>query len=186
MVITPSLPTLIKASASTAPTVGSLLPAIVATCMISFLFFSLIEVAILPIAATTASAAFWTPRDSDIGSAPPAIIFRPSRKMASAKTVAVVVPSPAILLVLDAASLTSCAPRFSWGSSRLISSATVTPSLVILAAPQPLSKTAFRPRGPSVVITALASLLTPTANGCRASSSYTISFATVDSSCRGL
>ena len=105
--------------------------------------------------------------------------------MASASTVAVVVPSPAILLVFEAASLTSW-PRFSWGSSRLISSATVTPSLVTLGAPQPLSRTAFRPRGPRVVTTARANLLTPAASGCRASSSYTICFATVESSCCGL
>ena len=40
-VITPFLPTLTKASASTAPIVGSLLPAMVATWAISFLSFSL-------------------------------------------------------------------------------------------------------------------------------------------------
>src|SRR5208282_1206337 len=106
--------------------------------------------------------------------------------MASASTVAVVVPSPAILLVFEAASFTSCAPRFSWGSSSVISSATVTPSLVTLGAPQPLSRTALRPRGPRVVTTARANLLTPAASGCRASSSYTICFATVESSCCGL
>ena len=54
-VITPSLPTLRNASASTLPIDGSLLPAIVATCMISFLFFSLIGVASLRMASLTAS-----------------------------------------------------------------------------------------------------------------------------------
>ena len=102
-----------KASASTLPIVGSLLPAIVATCMISFLFFSSIGVAILAIASLTASVALAMPRDRAIGSAPAAIIFRPSRKMASASTVAVVVPSPATSFVLLAASLTNWAPRFS-------------------------------------------------------------------------
>ncbi len=68
--------------------------------------------------------------------------------MASASTVAVVVPSPATSLVLLAASLTSLAPRFSYGSSSSMSSATVTPSLVIFGEPQPLSSTALRPRGP--------------------------------------
>ena len=39
-----------------------------------------------------------------------------------------------------------------------MSSATVTPSLVTLGEPQPLSSTALRPRGPSVLRTARASL----------------------------
>jgi len=42
-----------------------------------------------------------------------ATFLRPSRTMAWASTVAVVVPSPAISLVLVATSLTSWAPRFS-------------------------------------------------------------------------
>src|SRR5207247_1896126 len=42
-----------------------------------------------------------------------------------------------------------------------MSSATVTPSLVTVGLPQPLSSTALRPRGPSVLRTARASLLTP-------------------------
>ena len=106
-VITPSLPTFRNASASTFPIVGSLLPAIVAICISSFLFFSLIGVAIDRIDLETASTALWMPRDRAIGSAPAAIILSPSRKMASASTVAVVVPSPATSLVLLAASLTS-------------------------------------------------------------------------------
>ena len=52
-----------------------------------------------------------------------------------------------------------------------MSSATVTPSLVTLGEPQPLSRTALRPRGPSVLATARASLLTPAASDCRAASS---------------
>ena len=47
------------------------------------------------------------PRASAIASAPAAIIFSPSRKMASERTVAVVVPSPATSFVLLAASFTS-------------------------------------------------------------------------------
>ena len=160
-VITPSLPTLRKASESTLPIVGSLLPAIVAICISSFLFFSLIGVAIANTAFDTATTALWMPRDRAIGSAPAAIILMPSRKIASASTVAVVVPSPATSFVLLAASFTSWAPRFSNGSSRSISSATVTPSLVTLGEPQPLSSTALRPRGPSVLFTARASLETP-------------------------
>src|SRR6516162_7002378 len=99
--------------------------------------------------------------------------------MASARTVAVVVPSPATSLVLLAASLTSCAPIFSKGSFNSISSATVTPSLVTLGLPQPLSSTALRPRGPRVERTARASLLTPARSFCRASSLYASCFAPI-------
>ena len=52
--------------------------------------------------------------------------------MASASTVAVVVPSPATSLVLLATSRTIWAPMFSNGSSSSISLATVTPSLVMV------------------------------------------------------
>src|SRR5437870_7010739 len=102
--------------------------------------------------------------------------------MASARIVAVVVPSPATSLVLLAASLTSCAPMFSYGSCNSISSATVTPSLVTFGLPQPLSITAFRPRGPRVLRTARASLLTPASNFCRASSLYVSCLAAIHTS----
>src|SRR5208282_114753 len=102
--------------------------------------------------------------------------------MASASTVAVVVPSPATSLVLLAASLTSWAPMFSKGSFNSISSATVTPSLVTLGLPQPLSSTALRPRGPRVLRTARASLLTPASSFCRASSLYVSCFAPIQNS----
>jgi hypothetical protein len=69
-------------------------------------------------------------------------------------------------------------PQILVRSSRSMSSATVTPSLVTLGEPQPLSSTALRPRGPSVLLTARASLETPASNGWRASSSNTICFAT--------
>ena len=91
--------------------------------------------------------------------------------MASVSTVAVVVPSPAILEVLLAASLTSLAPIFSFLSISSISSATVTPSLVTVGPPQPLSMTALRPRGPSVALTAAASFSTPASRLARASAS---------------
>src|SRR5436190_7845963 len=55
--------------------------------------------------------------------------------------------------------------------------ATVTPSLVTFGEPQPLSSTAFRPRGPSVLRTARDNFSTPAANGARASSSNNICFA---------
>src|SRR5690606_9789266 len=91
-------------------------------------------------------------------------------------TVEVVVPSPALSLVLLAASLTSWAPMFSAGSASSISSATVTPSLVTLGPPQLLSSTAFRPRGPSVLFTAAASFSTPSSRLLRASTSKVSSF----------
>src|SRR5437588_12477546 len=55
--------------------------------------------------------------------------------MAAARTVAVVVPSPATSLVLVATSRTICAPMFWKRSARSISFATVTPSLVTVGAP---------------------------------------------------
>ena len=66
---------------------------------------------------------------------PAVTYFTPSLTIACASMVAVVVPSPASSLVLLATSLTICAPIFSNLSSRSISLATETPSLVILGAP---------------------------------------------------
>src|SRR5690606_30340159 len=74
--------------------------------------------------------------------------------MACARTVAVVVPSPATSDVLLATSFTICAPMFSSGSFSSISFATVTPSLVMVGDPNFLSRITFRPRGPSVTLTA--------------------------------
>ena len=74
---------------------------------------------------------------------------------------AVVVPSPASSLVLEATSLTIWAPIFSNLSSNSISLATVTPSLVILGAPNDLSITTLRPFGPNVTFTAFAKIFTP-------------------------
>ena len=50
---------------------------------------------------------------------------------------------------------------FSNLSESSISFATVTPSFVIRGAPKDLSKTTFRPFGPSVTFTASARILTP-------------------------
>ncbi len=111
------------------------------------------------------------PRLSAIGLAPAVTERRPSRTIAWASTVAVVVPSPATSLVLVATSLASCAPRFSYGSSSSTSRATVTPSLVMVGAPHFLSITTLRPLGPSVTFTASARRLTPRSSARRASSS---------------
>ena len=82
-----------------------------------------------------ASTARSMPRLRSIGFIPAATPRAPSRTIAAASTVAVVVPSPATSLVLDATSRTICAPMFSNLSESSISLATVTPSLVIRGAP---------------------------------------------------
>ena len=92
-------------------------------------------------------------------------------------TVAVVVPSPAVSLVLDATSLPFELPIFSTGSFSSISLATVTPSLVTCGAPNFLSITTFLPLGPNVAFTALASASTPFLSLSLASTSNIISLA---------
>src|SRR5215813_1053648 len=165
-VMTPSLPTFSMASAIRSPTVGSLLAEIVPTCAISVL--PLTSRLSLRSSSTTTSTACSTPRLISIGPWPPVTCLSPSRKIACASTVAVVVPSPATSLVLLATSRTICAPIFSNGSSNWISLATVTPSLVEAGEPNFLSRTTLRPRGPNVTLTALASLLIPLRMSARA------------------
>jgi|GEM_PF-4726964 len=63
--------------------------------------------------ATTASTALSIPRLRAIALAPAARFFSPSSKIASASTVAVVVPSPATSLVLEATWRTIWVPMFS-------------------------------------------------------------------------
>ena len=89
--------------------------------------------------------------------------------MASAMTVAVVVPSPATSEVLVATSLTILAPMSSYLSSSSISLATVTPSLVTVGEPKDFWMMTLRPLGPSVTLTARASLVTPRCIAARAS-----------------
>ena len=91
--------------------------------------------------STTESTAFSMPRLSASGLAPAATFLRPSRTIACASTVAVVVPSPATSLVAVATSRTSWAPWFWKTSSTSISRAIVTPSLVMVGAPNFLSST---------------------------------------------
>ena len=140
-----------------------------ATWAISLL--SSISLACSLMASTTAATALSMPRLRRIGLAPAATLRRPSRTSAWASTVAVVVPSPATSLVLVATSLTSWAPMFSKGSSSSTSRAMVTPSLVIVGAPNFLSITTLRPLGPRVTLTVSASLLTPASRPRRAFSS---------------
>ena len=101
------------------------------------------------------------PRFRAIGLAPAATAFTPSRKIACARMVAVVVPSPATSEVFEATSRTICAPMFSSGSFSSISLATVTPSLVMVGPPNFFSRTTLRPLGPRVTFTASASWFTP-------------------------
>src|SRR3954463_13663696 len=173
-VMTPSLPTFSIASAMILPMVSSLLAEMVPTCAMAV---PLTGLACFFSSATTASTAFSMPRFSSIGLAPATTFLAPSRKIACASTVAVVVPSPAVSDVLLATSRTIWAPMFSSGSLRSISLATVTPSLVIVGEPNFLSRTTLRPFGPRVTLTASASWLTPRSTAWRDCSPYTICFA---------
>src|SRR2546423_5388994 len=167
-VTTPSLPTLSMASAMPSPMAPSAAE-MDATWAISVR--SSTSFAIDLIDSTALATAFSIPRFNAIGAAPAATLRRPSRTMAWASTVAVVVPSPATSLVLVATSFTSWAPMFSKGSSSSTSRAMVTPSLVMVGAPNFLSRTTLRPLGPNVTFTASASLLTPASSARRARSS---------------
>ena len=173
-VITPSLPTLSIASAIISPIVVSAaeIDAVAEICSLVSTGF-----AIAVSSAEIASTAFSIPRLSAIGFEPAATLRRPSRTSACAKTVAVVVPSPATSSVFLATSLTRSAPIFSQGSSSSISFAIETPSLVIVGAPHFFSRTTLRPRGPRVTLTASASTFIPRSRPRRASSLNAIIFA---------
>ena len=173
-VTTPSLPTLSIASAIISPITVSPaeIDAVAAIC-------SLDEtgLACLNSSAITASTAFSIPRFRLIGSAPAATLRRPSRTRACARTVAVVVPSPATSSVFFATSFTSSAPILSNGSSNSISLAIETPSLVMVGAPYFFSRTTLRPRGPRVTFTVSARMFKPRSRPRRASSLKLIIFA---------
>ena len=119
--------------------------------------------------STKACTALSMPRFRSMGFMPEVTYFMPSRTMAWASTVAVVVPSPALSEVLEATSLTICAPMFMSLSFSSISLATDTPSLVTVGAPKERSSTTLRPLGPRVVLTALARIFTPSTMRARAS-----------------
>src|ERR1700677_3186747 len=158
-VITPSLPTFCIASAIILPIDLSPFEEIVPTCAISaesLIFFERSAMSL-----TAAMTARSTPRLRSIGFMPAATALAPSLTIEWARTVAVVVPSPAVSLVFEATSRTIWAPMFSNLSSSSISLATVTPSLVMRGAPNDLSRMTLRPFGPSVTLTALARMSTP-------------------------
>ena len=166
-VITPSLPTFCMALAIMSPIAFSPLAATVPTWAISAVSLTFFD--FFWISSTTWATAFSMPRFRSIGFMPAATDFMPSRRIAWARTVAVVVPSPAMSLVFWATSRTICAPMFSNLSSSSISLATVTPSLVERGAPYDFSRMTLRPLGPSVILTALARMSTPRSMRSRAS-----------------
>ncbi len=176
-VITPSLPTLSIALAMMSPMEASLLAEMEPTCAISLLVVVGLEAFFS--STIRASTARSMPRLRSIGFMPAATYFMPSRTMAWASTVAVVVPSPALSLVLEATSLTICAPMFCSLSFSSISLATDTPSLVTVGAPKERSSTTLRPLGPRVTFTALARMFTPSTMRARASPPKTTSFAAI-------
>ena len=103
-VMTPSLPTLLNASAMSSPILGSCAET-VATFAISCC--SSTSRADSSSRSDTAAAAASIPFFIAMGFAPAVTERRPSRTIACASTVAVVVPSPATSLVLVATSLAS-------------------------------------------------------------------------------
>ena len=176
-VITPSLPTFFIASARNLPISELPFAEIVPTWAISSFEVTFFEFFFR--SSTTASTARSMPRLRSIGFMPAATDLAPSRTIACARTVAVVVPSPAKSDDFEATSRTICAPIFSNLSSSSISLATVTPSLVIRGAPYDLSSTTLRPLGPSVTRTALVRISMPRNILSRASTENLTSFAVI-------
>src|ERR1700727_840447 len=174
-VMTPSLPTFCIACAIILPIAASPLDEIVPICATSE--EEATGLARFSISLTTANTAISMPRLRSIGFLPAATDLAPSRTIACASTVAVVVPSPAVSLVLEATSRSICAPIFSNLSSSSISLATVTPSLVMRGAPYDLSRITLRPFGPSVTLTALLRISTPRSIRSRASAEKRTSLA---------
>ena len=166
-VMTPSLPTFCIACAIILPMAASPLAEMVPTWATSE--EAATGLARFSMSLTTAATAMSMPRLRSIGFMPAATDLAPSRTMDWASTVAVVVPSPARSLVLEATSRTIWAPMFSNLSSSSISLATVTPSLVMRGAPNDFSMSTLRPFGPSVTLTALARISTPRSMRSRAS-----------------
>ena len=167
-VMTPSLPTFAMASAMMVPMLSSELAEMVPTWAMALLSSQGLDRVFR--FSTAAATAFSMPRLRSIGFMPAATAFRPSRSMAWASTVAVVVPSPAASEVLAATSFTIWAPMFSKWSLSSTSLATDTPSLVTVGLPKAVSSTTLRPLGPRVTLTALARVLTPRNMRWRASS----------------
>ena len=92
-----------------------------------------------------------------IALAPATTLRTPSAKIACARIVAVLVPSPTTSPVLSAACRSIWAPRFSSGSLRSNSLAMVTPSLQTIGAPHFFWISTDFDRGPKVTRIASAS-----------------------------
>ena len=119
--------------------------------------------------ATTARTPRSSPRFKSTALAPAATLRTPSAKIAWARIVEVLVPSPTASPVRSAACRTICAPRFSTGSSRSISLAMVTPSSQTSGVPYFFSMSTDLDLGPSVTRTASANAFTPLSTFSRAS-----------------
>ncbi|EXI68773.1 MAG: hypothetical protein AW07_04330 [Candidatus Accumulibacter sp. SK-11] len=120
------------------------------------------------------------PRLRSIGFIPAATYFMPSRTIDCARTVAVVVPSPAMSEVLEATSFSIWAPILANLSFSSISLATETPSLVTVGEPYDRSRTTLRPFGPRVIFTASARMFTPSTMRARALSPNLTSLAAIE------
>jgi len=183
IVITPSFVTFSIASEINSP-ISLSFADMLATLAISS-FPATFELTFLS-SSTALSTVLEIPLFIAIGSPPAATFLTPSLIMLCAKTVAVVVPSPATSFVFVDTSLTSLAPIFSNGSSNSISLAIVTPSFVMSGAPNFLSSTTFLPLGPSVTLTVSANLFTPSNKDFLASSPNLISFDILNSSSKSI
>mmetsp|Transcript_55376 Transcript_55376/g.140012 ORF Transcript_55376/g.140012 Transcript_55376/m.140012 type:complete len:225 (+) Transcript_55376:1053-1727(+) len=173
-VIVPSLPTRSKALATNPPINVSPLAEIVATCLISSGLA--MGLAIFSSSSSTVFTAMSMPLFKSMGFMPATTALVPSRKIARARTVEVVVPSPATSLVFEATCLISDAPTLAAFDLNSMALATVTPSLVTFGAPKLCSMTTLRPFGPSVTATASASLFAPPNIADRAAAPCLISF----------
>ncbi len=131
-VITPVSPTFCIASAINLPISGSAAE-MAPICAISELLDTFLD--FLARISTAFLEAFSIPFLINTGLAPDETNFSPSFIIAWARTVAVVVPSPATSLAFVATSFINCAPKFSCGSLISISFAIVTPSFVIRGPP---------------------------------------------------
>uniref|UniRef100_A0A0A9HG95 CPN60II n=1 Tax=Arundo donax TaxID=35708 RepID=A0A0A9HG95_ARUDO len=175
MVITPSLPTFSIAFAISSPISLSPLADIVPTCTISS---DVLIILAMPFRfATTASTAIEIPRLRSMAFIPAATDLQPSLNIAFVRTVAHVVPSPAVSLVALATCFTRLAPTFFTLSLNSMLLATVTPSFVTLGAPKLCSIITVRPLGPIVTLTASANSSTPLIIKARASTPNLMSLA---------
>eukprot|EP00438_Fugacium_kawagutii_P002358 Skav200987 [mRNA] locus=scaffold991:28880:35731:- [translate_table: standard] len=165
-VIVPCFPTFSKASATILPMPASPLAEMVATCSISEGLEMGFE--IFSSSSRTIFTAASMPRFKSMGFIPATTALVPSRKMARASTVDVVVPSPATSLVLEATCLMRAAPTLSCLFLNSMALATVTPSLVTFGAPKLCSMTTLRPLGPKVTATASARRSAPFSMAARA------------------